>query len=307
MPSISLLQSGVPILVGGAIQPWITDASGAALSEIWIEADDGVGMAPLHRLSERGPQQHGVTDRGFRLDPRTISLVFGLYAQTLSDLYAAEDQLLTWLVPTDSAMSLLYARDNGTNRQIDVHVAGPPLFGRKDRSGFLRKAAVSFIAPDPLWYDPAQVAETFGASGASTGMAIPWLIPWKLGASSINQSRTLTYPGSFQSSPIIRILGPVTSPVIVNQSSPNADKLDFTGTTIAGGSYYVIDCINKTVVDSSGTNQISKLTSDSDLMTFALWHHPIAPGGANTLSITGTGISSATQVYLTYYARYIGI
>jgi hypothetical protein len=131
MPSISLIQSGVPVLVGGAIQPWITDASGAALSEIWIEADDGVGMAPLHRLSERGPQQHGVTDRGFRLDPRTISLVFGLYAQTLSDLYNAEDQLLTWLVPTDSAMSLLYARDNGTNRQIDVHVAGPPLFGKK--------------------------------------------------------------------------------------------------------------------------------------------------------------------------------
>jgi hypothetical protein len=79
-------------------------------------------------------------------------------------------------------------------------------------------------------------------------------------------------------------VGPITSPVITNAIT--GDKLDFTGTTIVGGASYTIDCRygQKTVVDSAGANQISKLTSDSDLSTFCLLPDPDAPGGANTLS-----------------------
>lgn len=310
MSAISIIQSGVSTTLHST-EPTalLSDADGVARVETWLVGGTGTGMAPLHRLTERGPQQHGSTDRGFLLDPRTIAYVFELWATNgEADLDDGRDALYALFTPTDTPLQLRIDRANGTVRQIACHFKAGLAMDTNDMEGpFSQKVGVILDAGDTLWYDPTQIAETFGATGASVGMAIPWLIPWKLGASSISQSRALIYTGTFETSPEIRIVGPITSPVITNLSSPGLDKLDFTGTTIAGGTYYIVDAEEKTVVDSAGTNQISKLTSDSDLSTFALHPHPIAAGGVNTISIGGTGISAATQIYINYYVRYIGV
>lgn len=309
MPTIYVNQASVTTYLHST-EPvsLLMDADGAARVEIWLVGGTGTGMAPLHRLTERGPQQHGSTDRGFLLDPRTIAYVFELWAPNgESDLEDGRDALYQLFTPTDTPLQLGIIRANGATRQIDCHFKAGLTMDTNDMEGpFSQKVGVILDAGGALFYDPVQIAETFGASGAATGMAIPWLIPWKLGASSISQSRALVYGGTFETSPEIRIVGPITSPVITNLSSPGLDKLDFTGTTIAGGSYYVVDTEEKTVVDSAGANQISKLTSDSDLSTFALHPHPIAPGGVNTISVGGTGISAVTQVYINYYKKFVG-
>ena len=43
-----------------------------------FEGEDDLGMPDLHRMEERGPMQHGTTDRGYRLDPRYPTYVFGI-------------------------------------------------------------------------------------------------------------------------------------------------------------------------------------------------------------------------------------
>lgn len=310
MPTISIIQSGVTTVLHSAEAGiLLTDADGVPRVEVLFVGGTGTGMSPLHRLSERGPQQHGVTDRSFRLDARSIAYVFELWAPNgEADLEDGRDALYQLFTPTNTPLQLRIDRANGTVRQIDCHFTGGIPGDTKDMEGpFSQKVAVTLGADDPLWYDPTQIAETFGATGASVGMAIPWKIPWQLGASSISQSRAITYTGTFETQPVVRIVGPITSPVIINTASPGLDKLDFTGSTIAGGTYYEVDLVNKTVLDHLGVNQIAKLTSDSDLSTFALHPHPIAPGGVNTISVGGTGISAATQVYLNYYIRYIGV
>ena len=307
MPSITIIQAGQETVIhnsdGAAL---LLDADGNTRCDCWLVGGVGTGMAPLHILSERSPQQHGDTYRGFRLDPREIAYVVELGANTPGDLDDGRDVLYRLLTPTDDGLSLRVARQNGSQRQIACRYSGGFTGDTKDIDGELwQKIALTFSCRDPLWYDPEQVAETFGASGAAAGMAIPWLIPWKLGASSISQARTLQYPGTFETSPVVRIVGPITDAIVTDASSPGADRLDFTGTTIANGAYYEVDCVQKTVKDHTGANQISKLIN-SDLSTFALHPHPIAPGGANTIVVGGSGISSVTQLYLSYYARYIG-
>lgn len=307
MPSITLIQAGDETVIhdsaGAAL---LLDADGNTRCDCWLVGGVGTGMAPLHFLSERGPQQHGDTYRGFVLDPREIAYVFELGANTPADLDDGREALYQLLTPTDDGLQLKIARQNGTTRQIGARYSGGFTGDTKEIDAELyQRIALTFTCRDPLWFDPEQVAETFGASGASAGMAVPWQIPWKLGASSISQARTLSYTGTFETSPIVRIAGPITDAVITNASSPGADRLDFTGTTIAGGAYYEVDCTNKTVRDHTGTNQIAKLLN-SDLATFAIHPHPIAAGGANTIVVGGSGISGATQVYLTYYRRYIG-
>lgn len=307
MTITTVIQANTSYILGADWTAILTDEEGNERAAVGLVGEDGLGMVQLRRLSERGPQQHGVTDRGFRLAPRTISQVYEIIANDNISLQDAREYLLTIFQPRDTALSLRYDLDNGNARQIDCHFAGEMRMPSQDLQGFCQKVAISLVAPDPLWYDPMQVAVTLGASGASQGMAIPLAIPWRLGATSINQTRVVTYTGTWRTEPIVQITGPITSPVITN--TVNGDKLDFTGTTIAGGTYYTIDTRYgyKTVIDSAGANQISKLTTDSDLATFALHSAPDAPGGVNTISVTGTGISSATEVYFSYYTRYVGI
>ena len=44
--------------------------------EVYLTGTLNWGMAPLHRITQRGPFQNGDTDVDFRLDPRIINLPF---------------------------------------------------------------------------------------------------------------------------------------------------------------------------------------------------------------------------------------
>ena len=105
----------------------------------------------------------------------------------------------------------------------------------------------------------------------------------------------------------VRITGPITDAVITNNAT--SEKLDFTGTTIAAGDYYEIDCRYgyKTVVDSTGANQIADLTSDSDLVSFHIAPDPEVGGGINSITITGTSITAATTAFVSGKTRLIGV
>ena len=67
MPTVSLIVASTATTIGGGPQPLLTDADGVARATVWLEADDGTGMAPAVACSSGVPLQDGVTDRGFRL------------------------------------------------------------------------------------------------------------------------------------------------------------------------------------------------------------------------------------------------
>lgn len=307
MPTLSVIVGGTTTVLGNAGVALLQDADGNPRATIWLDAHDGLGMAPSHRLSERGPMQQGETDRGMRYDARVLSLIFGVSGQSMADYWDARDALYRLLRPRETALSIRFDLENGAARQIDGHLVGGLLGSSKDRRGFTLKLAATVRCPSPFWYDPVPIFETFGASGAAAGMAIPWAIPWQIGASNINQTRAILYSGSYAAEPILQIVGPITNPIITNLVS--GDTLDLTGTTIAAGTTYTIDCRYgyKTVTDQNGANQLRALTPNSDLATFALLADPDAPGGVNTIAVAGSGISQATNVYLTYTRQYVGI
>lgn len=273
---------------------------------LWID-DEGLGMAPLHRIVERGPQQHGETDLGFRLDSRTIKVVIGLFGTDESDYWDARAELLSIFAPTDDPISLRFDLPNGASRQIDVYVAGDFSYGSKDRTRLAHKVGIMLKAPDPTFYDPTGLSMTYGLGGASAGFTVPMAVPTGIGATSINQTKTITYRGTWRDLPMIRIKGPITDPVIVNTTTD--ETLDFTGTSISAGDWYDIDCSYgvKTVTDSSGTNRIDKLVNTNDLNTFHLAPAPEAPGGTNDIRVSGSGINDQSEIYIQYHHRYLGI
>ena len=261
--------------------------------------DDGFDLAPLHRLTERGPLQHGETDRGFRLDPRLGTLVLQLPPSENRTDAKTKRQTLLGLFSPGVPLALRWTWDDGTVRQIDVHTTG--LIG-EHQAGYNRRVAVTLRAPDPTFYDPAGKAVTFGLGGGGDALVIPMEVPMVVGASTIDSVTVVENDGNWLSYPhLIRITGPIEDVVIENETT--GEVLDFTGVTIGGGDYYDLDLRygHKTVVDNAGANKISDLTEDSDLAT---WH--LEPG-ANSISVTGLDATEATKVEISFFERYIGI
>jgi len=273
-----------------------------------FEGEDGLGMPDLHRLEERGPFQNGSTDRGYRLDPRFPAYIFGVSGWTRSQLWNRRQELLRIFRPS-RLIVMKHVLDNGDVRYLDCYFTGGLKMPAQDRAaGVFQKVGIALVANDPTFYDPIGESLTFALGGGVDAWEFPWVIPWGVGASTIDLSINIQYNGDVASLPsIIRITGPIHDAVITNQST--GEKLDFTGVTIAGGDYYDIDLRYglKTIVDASGSDVFSDLTSDSDHATWHIAADDEVTGGINTIRVQGSNITASTKVEINYYNRYGGI
>ena len=273
----------------------------------YLESISGLHLGPLHRLRERGPFQDGETDLGYRLDSRDVQLVL----LVTGDCPARLDEKLEWLAaivgPDDRGFSLRRYRPDDTKRQIDLHLAGPSAAPSDDATTgdrYSQRVGLTCDAPAPNWYDPALNTVSFGISASAGGSwDIPWAIPWNIGNSTLDQSVNVVYSGTATEYPVLIVDGPITNLVITNGGL----KLDFTGTTISAGQRWTIDLRYgaKTIVDQSGVNKIASLTNDSNLDTWRLLSTREVANGLNPIRVTGSAATTATQIYMQYYTRYL--
>jgi len=290
--------SGTLEIVRGTETLDISDVVHYALDEV-----DGFGMPPIARLSEKGPLQHGESDRGYRLGARLIQCVLTLRATGWAEYYSRRQELLGFLSPTnDSPISLRFTQPDGTVRQIDGYAAEGPSFSKRDAKLYqFHKVAFRLSCPDPAWYDPERkIVRVVGSSGGD-GFAFPLAVPWTFGGTSVNTELSLDYDGTWLEYPEIVITGPISDPRIEHMET--GDVLDFDGATIDNGDSYTIDLRYgyKTIVDGSGTTKIAELTPESDLATWRL------QTGANTVAFSGVSAGANTSIVLRYYNRYLGV
>jgi len=268
-----------------------------------IQDLEGFGMPPLHRITERGPLQHGESDRGYRLDPRLIQVVLAIRAASWAAFYARRRELLYYLSPaSDAAVSLRFTQPDGTIRQIDGYAMDGPDFPKKDARLYqVQKLSFRLKCPDPAWYDPERQSLRIVGGGGGSGFAFPMDVPWTFGGTSVDTDIALDYDGDWLEYPEIVITGPIADAKIINETT--GETLDFDGDTLADGEYYTIDLRYgyKTVIDDGGVNQIAKLSADSDLAT---WH--LAPG-VNNLNLSGASAGENTSIVLRWYNRYLGV
>jgi hypothetical protein len=271
----------------------------------------GIGVAPVRRLTERGPFQDGDSDIGFRLDPRTINLVLFFAAHNEVQADANRDTLASWFVGLNRSLALRCERADGTTRQIDCYVTGMvdhPL-DDKSRIGDSQKIAVQLRAPDPIWYDPQPrfFGLMGGGSTGASGFRVPVAVPWVMVSQSyIDTTFAVDYPGSWSAYPVLTVFGPASNVGIYNLTTGDALLLPVLG--LGAGQWLQIDCRygRKTVVDQAGANRISELSNDSDLATFHLAADPEAEGGVNTLRFAvGASADNTTGLQVQYYDRYV--
>jgi len=269
--------------------------------------DLGFGMAPLHRITQRGPLQQGDSDVDFRLDPRVLQLPFIITANTIAEHYTIRDKLLAIFSPSNVIGTLTITRPDGTQRAIATKILGGLSLDVDAKSGYSVKTIVQMRADDPTWYNPVQniIAGTPAIVGTPT--PIPRLYPVTYGASgTISVNTSVAYAGTWNAYPNIVAVGPLNSLVIQNTST--GDTITLT-TNIAAGTTYIFDLRYgyKTVVNQAGANVLSNVSAASNLATFNLAPMPQVIGGVNNIQITATGGTSTSAVSMTYYDRFIGV
>ena len=117
---------------------------------------------------------------------------------------------------------------------------------------------------------------------------------------------TVIYNGTFASFPVIIMQGPLTQPRIDNITTGR--KLEFTNTIDANRTVTVdLAFGNKTVEDDLGANLIGSLTTDSDLLDFALVPAPEAVGGVNSLGVAAQLTDANSRITIKWFDKFIGI
>jgi len=292
-------------LIHGASTLSLTDGTVARLLGL-----DGTGEAPVHRIEERGPQQHGATDIDFRLDPRTVQLALWIKGASQADLETKRKQLIDAFRATVAAKALRFTLDNGEVYQLDGHSTGSLTMPQEGGEGFVMRVGLTFRAADPTFYDPEATTLTYYLGGsAGTASAVPAVVPFFVGASTLDVSESIEYEGTWRAYPRIQIHGPISGPKITNSSGTLHEVLEFSGVSIPAGEIYTVDLRYgyKTVTNSAGTSKITELTNASDLATWHIADDSEVTDGVNTLLVTGTAATGATRIDIIYNARYVGI
>lgn len=275
---------------------------------LWL-GHSGFGLAALHRLLVRGPQQSGDTDMGYLLDPRLIQLSILLRFTDAEDLFTKHSQLVTYLNPTNAALALRLTHvTTGIISQIDCFNVNPVDFDMPNYDDLNLPVPLSLYCNDPTWYDPTPLHQGFSAGGGGDELTVPMTVPFGVGASIISQTAAINYAGTADSFPWLTISGPISDPIIRFSDSAGIKKLDFTGFTINTGDTRIIDTRypTKTVVDSSGVNKSGELTNDSNLAELKI--NKILTGETShvtTISVAGLNANDLTRIDANYLTRFI--
>lgn len=267
---------------------------------------EGFGLPAIRRLEERGPLQQGVTDRGFRYEPRTIILTLAVSGDSLDDYYAKR-HVLTDAFKARNRSGRLRFSYGAVVREIRGNAIGDSLQFSGGRDYKTQRAVVAIRCPDPTWYDPTGVSIDFNLGIGGETLEVPMDVPMPVGVSTLDDSQAVVYPGTAETFPTIRITGPIEDCAITHEQT--GLKLDFDGVTIPGGEWIEVDTRygRKTVIDQDGNNRIADLTPDSDLALFSILPDPDMIGGSQSFRVTGLAVDVSTNISLSYLVRYIGV
>lgn len=268
----------------------------------------GLGLAPGTNFYERAPLQNGSTRRGFRFDPRNFQQTFYVPASCPERRQRNVGEFLDLLSLSDDLLTFRFILPDGTARLIDFTLDSVIDMASGDRVSRLRDygqyVVCQFLAPDPTFYGPTEQVATLEMPEGD-GFEIPTPIPTGIGESVLDDTAIILYSGSANSYPVIRINGPITNPVITNETTDVSIEF-VVGTTIAMNDWWEIDTKAGTIVDAAGDNQLGSLSSDSALSQFYLLREREAPSG-NIITVTGINASDVTSITVTYRVRYGGL
>jgi hypothetical protein len=261
-----------------------------------------LGYPEIREVVENRPAPlDGTIDRSALFGSRAVSA--NLTGQSGHGMTA--DQIATLFAPfmlPSVRPQLHYVLDRpGTpERVLTVRAAGYswPISGSASRD-----IQLSWVAPDPIMYDPVvRSAVAFAGSGAAAGRVYPLTFNrvYPVGGMSPTTG-TITSDGDVAPvRPVLRIYGPITTPVVHLQATGPGFVTDYWVVFVAGfridpGHWVDVDTAAKTAYTDTGLSVMSSIDWQQSVWPVL----PVAPG-STAMTMTGSSTSQVTQVVATW-------
>lgn len=278
--------------------------------DVNLQGSTNFGAPPTEFQTRRGYRQDGVTEINYNLLPRPITVsVYHPHAQDRAAYWDLRQRLLDFLRPNRGG-PLLYKviRADGSERALTVRAdPGLTLPTVPTRNSWDIEETITFIAHDPLWFDPTETTPTI-STNAGDELSFPADVPLEFGIIGVQfTTGTLTYVGTWKTYPTLTLIGPYTSCAIYNRIT--GASLAFT-TNITAGERRIIDLTpgNQSVINGDGDNKFSELTPYSNLIDFYIQGELGPNGTAHKLDAVFVGGSAGQSNFiLDFYTRYFGI
>lgn len=273
-----------------------------------LAARDGNADIPvaIQKLSTPGPDVRESMDPRPNADGEDDQTLFhGSRAVTIAltvlprpDAHLIADQLYPWVVP--SRRSYLIVQRNGWPSPRRMLIRGDQFGEPVTGPGPWVQLLLPWKAAEGVWESVQEFSATIFPSGtASNALVLPFTLPITLGSGSPPGARVLTVAGTVPTPPTIRLYGPVTGPVLTNQTV--GTSIAFRPTyAIPAGEYVEIAYRPQFSVKANGDG-VSRLGS-VDWSASDPW---LLQPGDNQLSLAGSGISAVTQAVVFYRERRI--
>lgn len=289
----------------------MTDGAG---KEIYALSYGNYGAAAIERQTRRGYRQDGATVIDYQLGVRSISITLYQIMQCSRQTYwEKRAELVDFFRPNRGGpITYTLRQSGGAKRSLIVYpepgFTFPPL--PADENGWLIEEPITFIAYDPLWFNPSANSLVVVGSN-SQQLVFPITFPITFNPSGIIFTQNITYIGNWKSYPTITLTGPYTSATIENVTTGVALVLFI---AIGTGAQRIIDLTPgaQSIVDNTGNDQWGDLAPESNLIDFNIRPDGIAPDGVtdgiNELRVTLTdGVLGSSSAVISYYDRYTGI
>jgi hypothetical protein len=213
------------------------------------------------------------------IDPSTVCMTSGDYLRQKAGVGTAK--------PVSSVMVQLPSRPNpliffGRPTRFNAPIDQDFQFGRINIS-------TEWSCPDGLLYDNTIVTGSCGLPNPTSGTTFPATFALTFGASS-GGTFQMNNTGAYNTFPYFTITGPVTNPVITNQTTGQQIKLNI---ALAASDVIGIDC-------QSGTVTLNGTANRNNTVDITTQFFPLTPGN-NTIAY-GSSDSTAVASQLTGYA-----
>lgn len=272
----------------------------------------GWGKPPTNLNVTAGPYQHGESVISYKLLPRRIEMTLIHKYCNQSEYLQGRSELLSQMGNNSNKATLpepgkliWNTVQNGaiTKRQVDAYLESGFAFDvLTGWRSFTVQEELTFLAPDPVIYDPTVITVNDGAY--TDALVLPATFPIVFGSDFY--STNVTYQGTWPSYPIFTIDGPTSGFYAENVTTGKAIHFNYTvslGETVT----LTLSPLAPTAVNNFGVDLISKITENSDIVNFQLYPAPMVAGGINTMKFIVSSAATGTDVTMTYYNRYYGI
>lgn len=261
-----------------------------------LESVEGKGDVSANVQMQSAPFQDGATFIDTTLETRALELIVNIKASSRDELNLFRQQVSSIFNPRLGLGKLTYSNGN-IEREIEVVSAGIPIFPTGEAKGkWFQRTVINLIAPNPYWEDT--IEENYKLEDFVGSFRFPFTLPTRF--STRGDSKVLANYGDVPTPIEVEFRGPVTNPVITNESTGEFIRIN---RAIPVGYKLILDTSfgNKRVEiiapDGTTTNGFHFIDLQSTFFGLDI--------GDNRIGFVAEG--GSPEVYIRYKHRYLSV